>query len=184
MVPEFLHEQRPTTGDSRFHRTDGYAKGLGDVGVSQFGDVAQHHGGTEVVGERRQRFFDGHAVDDGVDVAVRHRVRQFGWLSVVPVDHVQLGTAFASAQLVESGVRGDAIRPGAERRPPVEPLECPHDADHGVLRRVIGIPRRADDPGAHGVDAVDVAPQQLVEGSAIAALRGGHKRLIVGAGVK
>jgi hypothetical protein len=34
------------------------------------------------------------------------------------------------------------------------------------------------------VDAVDVAPQQLVEGSAIAALRGGHKRLIVGAGVK
>ncbi len=42
----------------------------------------------------------------------------------------------------------------------------------------------ADDPGANGVNAVDVAPQQLIKGTTISALGGGHKRLIVGAGVE
>ena len=88
-------------------------------------------------------------------------------------------SAAAPAQLVEAGVGGDAVGPGPEAGPPVEAADAAHDGDHRLLRGVGGVGVVAGDPPAHGVDPVVVEAQQLLEGPAVAALRGRHERAVV-----
>lgn len=184
MVPELGDQCRPAPGDARLHRSDGDAEHVGDLGVPEAGDVAQHDRGAKLLGQRGECLLDSHPVDDGVDVAVRDRIVGLELLARLVADDLQVRPAFAAAELVEGGVGGDPVGPRAERRSAVEAIERANDADHRVLGGVVGIAGGADDARAHGVDAVEMPAEQFVEGATVAALGGGDERLVVGAGIE
>ena len=166
-------------GDAGLHRADRYPEGLGDLGVVEVGDVTQHDRGAELLRELVERGVDGHAVGDRRHLAIGERVDGLGRDTVV-ADDVQAGAALAPAQLVERGVRGDPVRPRRELGATVEARQAPDDADHRLLGRVVGVAGRPGDAPAHGVDAVVVAAQQLVEGAPVAGLRGGDEVAVLG----
>ena len=106
---------------------------------------------------------------DGVDPAMGHGVRGVDRTALVVVaHHMQLGAALAPSQLVECGVGGDPVHPGAERRSAVESVEVAHDADHGLLRRVVGVTAAARDPSTDRMNTVVVPPEQLVHRGRVA----------------
>ena len=73
-VPEGVGELAATTGDARLDGADRDVQHLGDLGVVQVGDVAEHHGGAELLGQRLQGVVDRDPVGDGVEAALGHRV--------------------------------------------------------------------------------------------------------------
>ena len=120
LVPERVGELAAAAGDPRLDRADRDAEDLGDLGVVEVGDVAQHDGGAELLGQVVEGVVDGHPVDDG-----RRRCRSASGSTasgdaLVVGDDVQRRPALAPAQLVEGGVGGDAVDPRRERRAAVE----------------------------------------------------------------
>ena len=95
------------------------------------------------------------------------------------VVEAEAGPAPAAAQLVQAGVRGDPVHPGAGGRPPIEAGQPADDGDERLLRGVGRVGRVPGQTGAHGVDEVEVAPQQGVERGAVAGLGRGDE-LVVG----
>ena len=86
----------------------------------------------------------------------------------------------ALAQLVEGGIGGDPVGPRRERGPAVEARQPAHDRDHRLLGRIVGIPTRAGNSPADRVYSVVVATEQGVEGGAVAGLRSGDERPVIG----
>ena len=153
----------------------GIVEHLGDLGVVEVGDVAQHDRGAELLGQVVERVVDGHPVDDGVDAGARRagrRPRATGRRRrrrAAPAAGARRRSS-SSAALV--AMRYD---PRRERRAAVEPGEAADDADHRLLGGVVGVAAGAGDAPAHRVDAVVVAAQQAVERVAVAGLGGGHQ---------
>jgi hypothetical protein len=87
--------------------------------------------------------------------------------------------ALAAAELIEAGIGRYPICPRAERRASVESVEVAHDRDHRVLRGVGGVGVVAGDSAAHGMNAVVVTAQQLVECPTVSPLGCSHQ-LVVG----
>ena len=125
---------------------------------------------AELLGKTGQCGVDRDPVGDGVDATVGEVVDDLASAAVgVVVDDVELGSALAFAEFVERGVGGDAVDPGRERRPAVEPVEVAHDADHRLLGGVVGVAGAAGDPAADGVHTVVVASEQLIHRGRVAA---------------
>ncbi len=178
LVPERLGELGATAGDPRLHGAERDRQHLGDLGVVEVGDVAQHDGSAELLGQVVEGVVDGHPQSGRLDAPLGERVDDLGPRLVVG-DDVRRRPPAAAAQLVEGGVGGDAVDPRGERRAPVEAGEAADDADHRLLGGVVGVAAGAGDAPAHGVDAVVVAAQQPVEGVAIAGLGCRHQRGVV-----
>ncbi len=149
-------------GDARLHGADGDVEGLGDLGVVEVGDVAEHDGDAELLGQPGQGGVDRHPVDDAVDRAARQRVGRLG--GPVARRRRRAGPGAACAGGARRGRRWWRCgRPTWRTRPAVEAVEPADDADHRLLGGVVGVAAGAGDPPAHGVDAVVVPPQQGVE---------------------
>ena len=106
--PRAMRERTVPSGD---------IEDLGDLGVVEVTQIAQHHGGPELRAELRQRGVD---VEAG-DHRRLHR-RRPGRLpaAAAPSRPVvgklgRLRPAFPAAQFVESGIGGDPVEPGGEQ---------------------------------------------------------------------
>jgi hypothetical protein len=82
-------------------------------------------------------------------------------------------------QLVEAGIRGDAVEPGAEAGPAVVPVEAPDDGDQRLLAGVGGVGVVSGEPPAQGVDPVVVPSQQRVERLVVPVQGSGDERLVI-----
>jgi hypothetical protein len=78
------------------------------------------------------------------------------------------GSALLAAQHVEADVRRDAVQPGAQRRPALEPVEAPPRSEHRLLHGVLGLERRAEH--AVGVRR-ELSPVQLQSAIQVLAFR-------------
>ena len=170
---------RPGPRDPRLDRAERDVEDVGDLLVVEVDHVAQHHDHPEVVAQPVECGVDRELIVDAVALCARGVVDD---LVFAVVGDVERRSTFPLAQLVERGVRGDAVRPGAERGPAVEPRQVADDLDERLLAGVVGIARRAGDPSAHRVDPVVVAAEQLVERAAVAGLRGGDQLGVVESG--
>ena len=183
MVPSVFADEQlrsecgATSRDSGLHGPDRDVEGFGDLGIVEVCDVAQDHGNPEVLGELIECGVEDESVGKRFGVPVGSRIDRFG--SIILTDHVERRTTLPLSQLVERCVRGDAVGPGAERRPPVETGKAAHDLDQCFLAGVVGVARAPGNSSTHGVDAVVVATQQLVERELIAALSGGDQSSVV-----
>lgn len=139
-------------------------------------NVAQHHCSAEVVGEIGERLVEDQPVADIVDLVSGAVVGAFDRAAVTVVEP---RSSVAFSELVERGVRGDAVGPGAERRPAVEAWKVAHDLDERFLACVVTVTAASGDAATHGVDPVVVAPEQLIERVAVAALCGGDQCTVV-----
>ena len=134
-------------GDARAHRAHGHVEHLGDLGVVHALDVAEDHRHPELLGDPGQRTVDGETVGHaGIEAG-----RVPGW-SKVSARRGRAGRRPPPAQLVQAGVGGDAVHPGAGRRPLVEAGQPADDGDQRLLRRVGGVGRVAGECGStrHG----------------------------------
>lgn len=95
------------------------------------------------------------------------------------VSVVESRSSVAFSKFVERGVRGDAIRPGTERRSTIEAWKVADDLDERFLAGIVGITAASSDTTTDGVNPVVVRPQQLVERVAITALCGGNQCAVV-----
>ena len=180
VVPEQVGELPATAGDARSHGARGHVEDAGDLGVVEVAHVAQHDGDPEVVGKARERGVDVEplpgrldgvvvpgvdgaerrppAVEPGVGSRVAAATTGVGAVGAVVAQGQR--TAPAPSQLVQAGVRGDPVRPRAERGPAVEPPDVAGDGDERVLQRVLGVVIVADDPATQAPQPVVVAPEQ------------------------
>jgi hypothetical protein len=80
------------------------------------------------------------------------------------------GATFAPTELVEAGVGGDAVQPGAERSVTIEASEAPHGSKERILGGIGRVLFVVQDPAAHSVDTVVVPAEEHLECSTVAAL--------------
>ena len=130
--------------DPRPHRAGRDVEHVGDLGVVEVAQVAQHHRDPELLGERAR--------------ARRRRRAGFrhGPRSTVPrrpargrLQGRRARAAPGAPQLVERRVGGHPVAPGGERGPAVEPADAARDRDHRLLGGVERVLRMADDASAH-----------------------------------
>jgi hypothetical protein len=158
----------PAAGDPGSDGTDRDVEHLGDLGVVEGAEVAEHDGGAELRGQGGQ---------GGVDVDGRG-----GNLGGVVVEgglgqvvEARGGSPVAAAELVEAGVGGHAVRPRAERGPAVIAGEAADDGEQRLLGGVgpVGVVA-ADAPAQRGQPVV-VAAQEGLECVSVARLGGGDE---------
>lgn len=113
------------------------------------------------------------AIAEIIDVVSGSIVSAFDCVVVEPRPPV------AFSKFVERGVRGDAIRPGTERRAAIEAWKVADDLDERLLAGVVGVTGASGDATTDSVDPVVVRPQQLVERVPITALCGGDQCTVV-----
>src|SRR6185369_8060226 len=89
----------------------------------------------------------------------------------------------ALAVLHEARVGGDAVEPGGERGLDLEPLDPAVGREERVLERLGGVLLVTEDLVGEPIHLVLVAPDQLVEGAIVAALRVPNELLVVGRAV-
>ena len=104
-----------------------------------------------------------------------------GEAPVVVVDDVELRSPTAPAELVERGVRGDPVGPGpnADR-----PSKLSRERTMRIIASCAASSAsrlRTGDATTHGVDAVVVPSQQLVERGAVTGSGGGDQLVVGGA---
>src|SRR5206468_3390532 len=91
----------------------------------------------------------------------------------------RIGATSALAVLHETGVGGDPVEPGRERRFDLEALDPPVSGEEGVLERLGGVLLMPEDLERQPIHLVPVAAHELVEGPRVAALRAPHQVFIV-----
>src|SRR5215467_9040715 len=69
-----------------------------------------------------------------------------------------------SADLFVSGIAGDPVDPGSERRVTPERVDLPHDAPEGILDGILGILSVARDPRGEAIRAVAVCGDEPLGG--------------------
>jgi len=178
-------EARPAASDAALDGAYWHAKNLGDLGVVQVTDVAEHDGYPEILGEVGKRGIQQHPITEpvethpGIGISVFHD----GVVSsVVAPDGVAHRAPAPSAKLVEARVGGDPVHPGREAATPVELVQAPDDCDHRLLGGVGGVGLVASDAATHSEDAVVVAAQQLIEAGPVTAAGCCEELMVVGRG--
>ena len=166
-------QRGPATGDPRLHRADRDVEHLGDLGVVEVGDIAEHDRDPQVIRQLVECVVEQEPIGESFGVQVGHRINGLGPVSLV--DRVQARPALAFAEFVERRIGRDAVGPGAERGATVEARKVANDLDQRLLTSIVGIACPAGDPAAHGVDPVVVTAQQLIERETITALCGGDQ---------
>ena len=83
------------------------------------------------------------------------------------------------AELVETGVGGDPVRPGRERRAAIEAVESLDDRDQRLLGGVESVGVVSCESATDCVDAGLMLLQKGIKGATIAALCGGDQPEIV-----
>ncbi len=130
-----------------------------------------------VVGESAECGIEHEPVTESIDVFRTGVVGPFR--SIVLVDRMQCWASIALAELVERCVRGDPVGPGAERRSAVETRQVANDLDQRLLAGVVGVAGAPGDATTHGMDAVVVATQELIERETVTALCGGDQGSVI-----
>ena len=89
----------------------------------------------------------------------------------------------ARTKRIERAVGGDAVKPGPNRRAPLEPLKTAPRGEQGLLEQVLGVLRRSDDPIHVYLELAPVGVGQLAERVFVAGARPGdglfgHARIL------
>lgn len=112
-------------------------------------------------GQHAEGALDGHSGDDTLGLA-RAVAPAIGVL-----DRHALGTASLPPQLVQGGVRGDAVAPRGHSTAAVEPTDSRRDRDEGVLGSVPGVLRIAEDAAADGEDGGILRAEERFDGCSV-----------------
>ena len=83
LVPEGVGELAAAAGDPRLDGADRDVEHLGDLGVVEVGDVAEHDGGPEVLGQAVEGVVDRDPVDDALERRSAQRIDDLGRRRVV-----------------------------------------------------------------------------------------------------
>ncbi len=170
---EVSSHRRPPAGDPRADGTGRHAQHLGDLGVVERADVAQHDRGAELERQRRERVVDDQPVGDA---ARRGRPRPSAGTMSSSTGTGRRRRRRSSSRQALVATRYDHVandeRPSKRGRPA-------HERDQRLLGRVEGVGVVAGQAPAQPVQAVVVAAQQRVERRLIAGLSGGDEGDVV-----
>ena len=162
-------QRGPAAGDAGAHRAGGDPERLGDLGVLEVAQVAQHHRGAELLRQAGQRVVDGHPVRD--------LGRAGGTVAGRLDDQLdRRRSAPAPAELVEADVGGDPVHPGREGRAAVEAVQAPHDGDQRLLRGVLGVAAVAEELGRQSGRIRSYCVRSSSSSALVARLRGNDQR--------
>ena len=153
-------------GDAGAHRAGGDPERLGDLGVLEVAQVAQHHGGAELLRQAGQRVVHGHPVEH------RRVVEATPGRSGLCDQLDRRWPPLAPPELVEADVGGDPVHPGREGRPAVEAVQSSYQGDESLLGGILGVAPVAEELGRQRVDAVVLGAEQPFERDLVARLRG------------
>ena len=154
---------------ARSHGPDGDTEHLGNFGIVEVGDVAQHEGDPKVVGDLRESRGNRTRLVEMVG-KIGCRVRIGVWC-LGGGEHNWVGGAWGASNtpnFVNRGVGGDAVDPGRQARPSVEAGEPANDRKKGVLYRIVGAFPRENHAMAYGMNRVVVQSQQSIDGFTLA----------------
>ena len=144
---------RPGAADARFDGADIGVQHVGDLVVGAALYVAQHHGGAHVLGKFLNGALEGAALLGAHGVVFRgihvvHR-RPSGVYALIQRGGL---AALAAAQLVQTGVHGDAVDPGGKGGLALKTGNGAIDAQHRLLKailRILPMPAHAQGDRVH-----------------------------------
>ena len=99
--------------------------------------------------------------------------------NVLAIREARLWAATPPAELVETGVGGDPVRPGRERRAAVEAVESSDDGDQCLLGGVERVGVVSCESATDRIDAGLMLVQKGIKGVTVSALSGGDQPEIV-----
>ena len=175
---------KPTapTSDATSNRPGCEVEHLGDLGVVEPGEISEYDRRLEFLGELRKGIVD---IDAGGDclAGTKRRATTEGLIrNVLVIREAGLRATTPATELVETGVGGDPVRPGRERRAAVEAIESLDDGDQRLLGGVERVGVVSGESATDRIDAGLMLLQKGIKSAAIAALRGGDQPEIVGIG--
>ena len=109
---------KPTapTSDATPHCSGCEVEHLGDLGVVEPGEISEYDRRLEFLGELRERIIDIDAGGDGLAGIERRATTEGLICDVLVIREAGLRATTPATELVETGVGGDPVRPGRERR--------------------------------------------------------------------
>lgn len=175
---------KPTapSSDATSNRPGCEVEHLGDLGVVEPGEISEYDRRLEFLGELCEGIVD---IDAGGDclAGIKRRATTEGLIrNVLVIREAGLRAATPATELVETGVGGDPVRPGCERRAAIEALESFDDGDQCLLGGVERVGVVSGESATDRIDAGLMLLQKGIKSAAIAALRGGDQPEIVGIG--
>ncbi len=180
LVPgQHVGEPGSTAGDAGSDGAGRDVENGRDLGIVESGYVPEHDRGAELIGYQAESGVD---IDGGTDRlrrVARGGAGDVGVVGVLVVGEARIGAATATTKFVETGVGGDAVGPGGEAGPAVEPSQPLHDGDHRLLGGVQRIGVVARETTTDRVDPTLVIPQQIVERALVPRLGRFDQRCIV-----
>jgi hypothetical protein len=154
---------------------------LCDLPVVKVGDITQYYSCPEIFGKVVQCIIENDPITHVLYALFGHRVDDLDSLvSVIAVPHcAECRSAFALAELIERGVRRDAICPRAERGTTIKARKISRDLDQRFLTGIVSVTGTPSDPATDCMDAVVVKTSELVERVPVTTLSGGDKCSVV-----
>ena len=144
--PAMMSASRPRPRAMRLSHCSGCeVEHLGDLGVVEPGEISEYDRRLEFLGELRERIIDIDAGGDGLAGIERRATTEGLICDVLVIREAGLRATTPATELVETGVGGDPVRPGRERRAAVEALESLDDGDQRLLG---GVERAASFPAS------------------------------------
>ena len=162
---------KPTapTSDATPHCSGCEVEHLGDLGVVEPGEISEYDRRLEFLGELRERIVDIDAGGDGLAGIERRATTEGLICDVLVIREAGLRATTPATELVETGVGGDPVRPGRERRAAVEAIESLDDGDQRLLG---GVERAGVVSGESATDRIDAGLMLLQKGIKSAAIAG------------
>ena len=172
---------KPTspTSDATPHCSGCEVEHLGDLGVVEPGEISEYDRRLEFLGELRKRIVDVDAGGDGL-AGIERRATTEGLIrDVLVIREAGLRATTPPTELVETGVGGDPVRPGRERRAAVEAVESSDDGDQCLLGGVERVGVVSCESATDRIDAGLMLVQKGIKGVTVSALSGGDQPEIV-----